>query len=49
MVDCSVVTARNKLQVDIDNVCENSRQVRNDYAIGNLVYVKNKFIYQKLD
>ena len=48
-IDWSIVTARRQRQVDIDNVGETARQVMHDYAIGNLVYVENTGIYQKLD
>ena len=34
--------------MDIDNVQENSRWVRYEYAIGNLVYVEMTDIYRKL-
>ena len=39
IVDRSVVTARKQRQVSIDNVCKNSRQVRQNYAIGDLFSV----------
>ena len=38
-VDWHIITARKQRQADIDNVCENSRQVRHDCAVGNIVYV----------
>ena len=47
--DWRVVTVMKQRKVDIDNFHENEKQVRCDYAIGNLVYVKNTCIYLKLD
>ena len=44
-----VVTTATKRQVYIDNVRENARQVKNDYAIRNQVYVEITGIYLKLD
>ena len=38
----------NKQQVDTDNVCENSKLFRFDYAVGDLVYVDKNEIYHKL-
>ena len=35
--------------VDIDNLHEKAKQVKHDYAIGNLVYVEMTGIYCKLD
>ena len=35
----SFITDINQQQVNIDNVNENAKQVRHDYAIGYLVYV----------
>ena len=49
IIDWSVVTTRKQRQVNIDNVRENSRQVKHEYTIGNLVYVENTGIYSKLD
>ena len=46
--DWRAVTARKQQKVNIDNVCKHSRQVRNDIAIVNIVYVKTRGIYQKL-
>ena len=34
--------------MDIDNFREKDRQVTNDYAIGNIVYVDMTGIYRKL-
>ena len=39
VVDWPVATTMKQLQVDIDNVRENAKQVRHDYAIGDRVYV----------
>ena len=47
--DWRVVTVRKHRKVDIDNFHGKEKQVRCDYAIGNLVYVKNTCIYLKLD
>ena len=48
IVGICVVTVRKKRQVDIDNVCEKSRQVKHDYTIGDIVYLENTGIKQKL-
>ena len=48
IVYCNIVTARNQKQVNIDNVKKNDGQVSHGYKIGNLVYVENTGIYQKL-
>ena len=47
-VDWRVVTATKHHQVDIDNVRENARRVRHDYAIGDQVYVEMTGIYRKM-
>ena len=44
-----VLAAKKQWQVDIDNVRENTSQVRHDYEIGNIVYVEKTGIYRKLD
>ena len=44
-----IVISRRQPQVDIDNVCENSRQFRHYYAMGDIVYVEKTYIYRKLD
>ena len=49
IIDWRVVTAKNQQQADIDNVCENSRQFRHYYAMGDIVYVEETYIYRKLD
>ena len=49
IIDWRIVTTRTQRQINIDNVSETARQVMHDYAIGNLVYVENTGIYQKLD
>ena len=37
IIDFHIVTARKQGKADIDNVRKNSRQVRHDYEIGDLV------------
>ena len=49
VVDWQVVTAAKQQKLDIDNVQEIARQVTDDYAIGDWVYVKMTGIYRKLD
>ena len=41
IIDWRNLTAGNQQQVDIDNVCKNSRQFWHDYTIGDIVYVEN--------
>ena len=48
IIDWRVVTDIKQGQVGIDNVCKHDRWVRNDQAIGDLVYVENVGIYLKL-
>ena len=48
IVSWRVVTTRNQRQIVIDNVHNNSSQVRHDYAIGDLVYVENTGVSKKL-
>ena len=43
-----VINTINQWQVVIDNVCENSKLFRFDYAVGDLVYVDKNEIYHKL-
>ena len=49
LIELKFATTANKRQVDINNVRENSKQVTQDYAIGNLVYLEMTGIYHKLD
>ena len=49
VVDWQVVTAVKQRQVDTDNVIENAKQVTNDYAIGDQVYVEMTGIYHRPD
>ena len=49
VVDWQVLMAAEQRQVDIDNVRENSKQVKHEYAIGNWVYVEMTVIYRKFD
>ena len=42
-----ILTDGNQRQLDIYNVRENARQVRHEYAIGDLVYVENTGIYYR--
>ena len=44
-----ILTARKQGKFSIDNVCKKSRQVRNDYVIGNTVYAKKTGVYRKVD
>ena len=39
-IDWWFVTTAEQRQLDIDNVRENAKQVRHDYAIGDQVYVE---------
>ena len=48
VVNWKVNTAKNQLQVDIDNACKNDKRVRHDYAVGDLVYMDMAGIYHKL-
>ena len=48
IVDWRVITARNHLQVEINNVLKNSKRVRFDYTMGNLVYLYKTCIYRKI-
>ena len=34
-----VIAIKKQQQFDIDNFCENAKQVSHDYAIGDIVYV----------
>ena len=44
-----VTTAEKQRHVDMDNIQENARRVKHDYANGILVYVEMTGIYRKLD
>ena len=43
------ITTKKQRQVDINNVCENAKQVIFDYTVGDLVYVGMTGIHQKID
>ena len=43
--DWHVSTTRKQWKVDIDNACENTRRVRHDYTVGDLVYEDKSGIY----
>ena len=49
VVDWQVLTPAKQRKVDINNFRENARQVTDDYAIGDWVYVEMIGIYRKLD
>ena len=49
VVDWKFATTENQRQVNIYNVCENSRQITHEYAIGDQVYVEMTGIYLKID
>ena len=49
VVDWWVVTSAKQIQIDIDNLIENAKQVTHDCAIGDQVYVDMTGIYRKLD
>ena len=48
IVDWRVITARNHLQVEINNVLKNAKRVIFDYAMGNLVYLYKTRIYHRI-
>ena len=48
VIDCQVVTAAKKRQLDIDNVGKNTKQVTHDCAKDDWVYVEMTSIYWKL-
>ena len=48
VVECRVITVAKQRQVDIENVQENARRVKNDYAINDIAYVEMTGIYHTL-
>ena len=49
IIDWHIVFARKYQQVDIDNARKKYKWVRNEYKIGDLIYLEEKVIYRKLD
>ena len=49
VIDWRVINTEKQRQVDIDNVQEDARKVKHNYAISDLVYVEMPEIYRKLD
>ena len=49
VIDWIFITAKKQKQVNIDNVCENDKQVSHYYTVGDIVYLDMTGIYQKLD
>ena len=49
VIKWKVITAQKQHQVDIDYARKNSKQVRFEYTVGNLVYVGISGIYHKID
>ena len=48
VVDWRVITSRNQIQVNIDNLCKHGKQLIHDWDIGDIVYVDNTSIYLRI-